>query len=154
MDRRVHRFSVVAGLAWLRAHRGLVLGLTVVTIGVSFALDLLIPGYAIAGCYLVPVMLVAFALHERLVIAAVSGVCLALAVTAMVVQHRVGAQNVLLIWFGCLAGAGLIALGYLYNRFDRLYEIERSTTARLQALSSSAAPPAGARGARLGQTAV
>jgi signal transduction histidine kinase len=127
---------VVAGLVWLRAHRDLVLALTVAGIALSFTLDLLIPGYAIAGFYLIPVMLVAFALRERAVIAAVSAASLILAVTAMVVQHRVGGQNVLLIWFGALAGAGLIALGYLYNRFDLLYETERSTTLRLQALTA------------------
>ncbi len=35
-----------------------------------------------------------------------------------------------------LAGVGLIALGYLYNRYDQLYETERSTTARLHSLTA------------------
>jgi len=35
-----------------------------------------------------------------------------------------------------LAGSGLIALGYLYNRFDQLYESQRSTTARLKLLTA------------------
>ncbi len=127
---------VLRGIVWLRVHRDLVVALTVAGIATSFILDLVIPGYAIAGFYLVPLLLVAFALRERRVVVVVSVVCLGLTVTAMLIQGRANAQNILLVWFGALAGAGLIALGYLYNRFDELYETERSTTARLHSLTS------------------
>jgi len=113
-----------------------VLGLTFLGIATAFLLDLLIPGYAIAGFYLLPLMLVAFALRERLIIAVVAILCLGLAIFAMVLQGRANGQNILLVGFGALAGVGLIALGYLYSRFDQLYETERSTTARLQSLTA------------------
>ena len=57
---------VVQRLVWLRRHRQRVLLLTFLGIATAFLLDLLIPGYAIAGFYLIPLMLVAFAVHERL----------------------------------------------------------------------------------------
>jgi len=127
---------VVQRVVWLRRHRNRVLGLTFLGIATAFLLDLLIPGYAIAGFYLIPLMLVAFALHERLIIAVVGIPCLSLAIFAMVLQGRANGQNILLVSFGALAGVGLVALGYLYNRFDVLYETERSTTAKLQSLTA------------------
>jgi signal transduction histidine kinase len=127
---------VERAVIWLRERRRLVLILTAAGIAVSFVLDLTIPGYAIAGFYLMPLMLVAFTLRERLVSGIVAVLCLSLTVFTMVIQSRAGAQNILLVWFGALAGAGLIALGYLYNRFDQLYAAQRSTTARLQLLTA------------------
>ena len=61
---------------------------------------------------------------------------LVLTVLVMVLQDRVDAQNILLVWFAVLAAAGLFALAYLYNRFDQLYESERRTTSRLHVLTS------------------
>lgn len=127
---------VLRGVEWLRGHRDLVVGLTVAGVAVSFILDLAIPGYAIAGFYLLPLLLVAFTLCERRAVVLVSVACLGLTVCAMVFQGRANAQNILLVWFGALAGAGLIALGYLYNRFDDLYRAERSTTGRLHSLTA------------------
>jgi signal transduction histidine kinase len=127
---------VERAVVWLRERPTLVLVLTGLGIAVSFVLDLLIPGYAIAGFYLIPLMLVAFTLRERSVIVVVAALSLSLTVFTMVIQGRAGAQNILLVWFGALAGAGLIALGYLYNRFDQLYAAEHSTTARLQLLAT------------------
>ena len=61
-----HRFPrPFQAVVWLRSHRGLVVVLAVAGIALSFALDLLIPGYAIAGFYLLPILLVTFALSER-----------------------------------------------------------------------------------------
>jgi signal transduction histidine kinase len=128
--------QVLRGVVWLRRHRDLVVVLAMAGIAASFALDLLIPGYAIAGFYLVPLLLVAFALRERRAVVVVSVVCLGLTVGAMFFQGRANGQNILLVSFGVLAGAGLIALGYLYNRYDQLYETERSTTARLHSLTA------------------
>jgi signal transduction histidine kinase len=125
----------LGAVVWLREHRIAVVIATVVGIVISFVLDLVVPGYAIAGLYLVPLILVAFALRARLAVV-VGLVCLVLTVCVLVLQGRVNAQNILLVGFGALAGTGLIALASLYNRFDRLYETERSTTARLQFLTT------------------
>ena len=131
------RFSrLVQCVVWLSLHRNLVLGLVILSIAAAFLLDLLIPGYAIAGFYLIPLMLVAFSRRERLTIAVVGILCLSLAISVMVRQGRADGQNILLVGFGALAGVGLIALGYLYTRFDQLYETERSTTAKLQSLTA------------------
>ena len=127
---------VARSVLWLRRHRAPVLALTVAGIATSFLLDLAIPGYAIAGFYLIPLMLVAFVLRERTVVVVLGVLCLTLAVIVMVLQGRANGQNILVVSFGALAGAGLIALGYLYNRFERLYEAERSTTGRLQLLTA------------------
>ena len=127
---------LMRGVVGLRQHRRRVLGFIFLTIATAFVLDLLIPGYAIAGFYLVPLLLAAFALRERLLVAVVAIVCLALTILALVIQGRTNAQNILLIGFGAMAGLGLIALGYLYNRFDALYQSERATTARLQSLTA------------------
>jgi signal transduction histidine kinase len=127
---------LMRGVVWLRQHRNQVLILIFLSIATAFVLDLLIPGYAIAGFYLVPLLLAAFVLRERFLVAVVTILCLALTIITLVIQGRTNAQNVLLIGFGALAGLGLIALGYLYNRFDVLYQSERATTARLQSLTA------------------
>ena len=124
-------------VAWLRRHRELVVVLAVAGIVVSFVLDLLIPGYAIAGFYLFPLLLVTFALSERRAVGILSAVCLGLTIYVLVLQDRANAQNILLVAFGVVAGAGLIELGSLYNRYDRLYEKERATTVRLHSLTTS-----------------
>ena len=130
------RFSrVQASVVWLRARRELVITLTLAGVAIAFALDLLIPGYAIAGFYLLPLLLVAFAFGEQRAAVVVGALCLGLTVFTMVLQNRVNSQNVLLVLFGAFAGAGLVGLGYLYQRFDQLYERERSTTARLHSLA-------------------
>ncbi len=127
---------VMERVVWLRGRRNRVLGLTLACIAVALLLDLLIPGYAIAGFYLVPLMLVAFAVYDRLIVAGVGALCLALAVFTMFLQGRANGQNILLLGFGALAGVGLVALGHLYQRFDLLYETERETTAKLHSLTA------------------
>ena len=121
---------------WSRGHRRGLLVVVLLSIATAFILDLLVPGYAIAGFYLVPLLIAAFALRERFLIAFVGLLCLALTVLTLVLQERADAQNILLIGFGALAGLGLIALGHLYNRFDSLYRTESATNARLQALTT------------------
>jgi signal transduction histidine kinase len=135
LDARRFRWAVQT-VVWLRRHRAGVLVVIFASIATAFALDLLIPGYAIAGFYLIPLMLVALALRERLAIALVGTLCLALAIFTMEVQGRTDGQNILLLAFGALAGLGLIALGYLYSSFDELYETERATTAKLESLAA------------------
>ncbi len=125
----------VRWISWLRASPRLAVALTVAGIAASFTLDMVIPGYAIAGFYLAPILLAAFALPGRS--AAVVGVLsLGLAILVMIIQDRVNTQNILLLWFAVVAAAGLFALGYLYNRFDHLYESERRTTSRLHVLTA------------------
>ena len=134
-------------------HRGLVV-LAVAGIALSFALDLLFPGYAIAGFYLLPLLLVTFALSERRAVALVGAVCLGLTICVLVLQGRTNAQNILLVGFGALAGAGLIALGSLYSRYDRLYEKERVDDGPAPLADRAAPAAAGGVGARLGAAAV
>jgi signal transduction histidine kinase len=124
------------GVVWLRGRRNVVIALAAVSIVAALLLDIVIPGYAIAGFYLFPLILVAFALRDRLITVVVSVFCLSLTVLVMVLQSRAHGQNILFVCFGALAGAGLIALGYLYNRFDQLYESQRATTTRLQLLNA------------------
>ncbi len=126
---------VIAWISWLRSSRVLVIVLTVALLATGLVLDLAIPGYAISGFYLAPILLAAFALPGRYA-AAVGALALALTIFVMVLQGRVDAQNILLVWFAVLAAAGLFALAYLYNRFDQLYESERRTTSRLHVLTS------------------
>ena len=125
----------VRWVAWLRASPRRVIVLTVACMAGAFVLDLSIPGYAIAGFYLIPILLAAFALPGRIA-ALVGGLALGLAVLVMVIQDRVDLQNVLLLWFATLVAVGLFALAYLYNRFDQLYETERRMTSRLHALTA------------------
>jgi signal transduction histidine kinase len=125
----------VRWIRWLRSSRRLVVVLAVTLMATGFALDLAVPGYAIAGFYLVPILLAAFAFPGRYA-AVVGMLALVLTVLVMVIQDRVDAQNILLVWFAVLAAAGLFALAYLYNRFDQLYESERRTTSRLHLLTS------------------
>ena len=54
--------GVVQGVAWLRRHRDRLLAFIFLSIAMAFVLDLLIPGYAIAGFYLIPLLLVALAM--------------------------------------------------------------------------------------------
>ena len=126
---------VIGWISWLRSSRILVVVLTVTLLATGLVLDLAIPGYAISGFYLVPIVLAAFALPGRYA-AAVGALALALTILVMVLQDRVDPQNLLLVWFAVLAAAGLFALAYLYNRFDQLYESERRTTSRLHVLTS------------------
>src|SRR5664279_5375317 len=88
------RFSrVQASVVWLRARRELVITLTLAGVAIAFALDLLIPGYAIAGFYLLPLLLVAFAFGEQRAAVVVGALCLGLTVFTMVLQNRVNSQN-------------------------------------------------------------
>jgi len=123
------------GVLWLRRHRRGVLVAVFLCIATAFVIDLLVPGYAIAGFYLVPLLLAAFALRGRWLIGLIGLLCLGLTTVALVAQGRTDHQNILLVGFGALAGLGLIALGYLYNRYDELYRSEIATTARLQSLT-------------------
>jgi signal transduction histidine kinase len=127
---------VLRGVGWLRRHRDVAIALAAAGIAAAVVLDMVIPGYAIAGLYLFPLILVAFALRERRITVVVSMLCLGLTVFVMVLQGRANGQNILFVCFGVLAGAALIALGYLYNRFDELYESQRSTTVRLRLLTA------------------
>jgi signal transduction histidine kinase len=127
--------QLARGVFWLRLHRNRLLVLVLLSIATAFVLDLLVPGYAIAGFYLVPLLLAAFAIREWFLAAFVGLLCLALTIFTLVLQERASGQNILLVGFGALAGVGIISLGYLFSRYDALYESERATIVRLQSLS-------------------
>jgi PAS domain S-box-containing protein len=91
--------------------------------------DLVTSGYAIAAAYLVLVSFAAIALRLRTAVIA-AAVGLALTVAVMVLQGRTDAQNLLLVWFGVLAGAGMLALVSLYTSVEELYESEHGRTVR------------------------
>ena len=127
--RLVHR------VAALEEHRRAALVLVVATVAGALFLDVAFPSYPIAGFYLIPVTIAALTQRVPVTIA-VSGVCLALAVYVIVIQDRTDGPTITVVCFSALAGAGLIALSYLFKQVDRLYETERVTTARLESLAA------------------
>jgi len=128
---RLSRF--VSRVSWLSRHRRGALALIVAGIAGALLLDGAIPSYPIAGFYLVPVTVAALTLRVRMTLA-VSLLCLGLALYVMIVQGRTDGPTITVVCFSVLGGAGLIALAYLFKRVDQLYEVERATTQRLEAL--------------------
>ena len=121
---------IASVMTWLRARPRFSLTVAVLALRVILGLDLVVPGYAIAGAYLVLVMFAAVALSQRtaVVIAAV-GLVLTLVVMAM--QDRVDTgDHLLLVWFGVLAGAGVFALVSLYNSVEALFQAQAVSLAR------------------------
>ena len=115
---------VVAAISWLRARPRLSLGLALLALVVILVVDVLVPGYVIAAAYLVIVIFAAIALPRRTAIAiAVAG--LVLTIVIMVVQDVLTAGNLLLVWFGVLAGAATFALVALYDSVDSLYREQK-----------------------------
>jgi len=111
---------VVTVISWLRARPRLSLGLALLALVVILVVDVLVPGYVIAAAYLVLVIFAAIALPRRTAIAiAVAG--LVLTVVVMALQDALTAGNLLLVWFGVLAGAAAFALVALYDSVDSLY---------------------------------
>lgn len=108
---------LVRRVAWLRAHRRRVLlgafGLVVVV----FVLDVTLPGYPLAGFYLVPLTLVAFVLRERLA-ALLALLCLVLTLAVMLLQQRTGVVELMLVLFGSVAAVGLIAFARLQHQVE------------------------------------
>jgi hypothetical protein len=68
---------LVRRVAWLRDHRRAVLAAALVLVAAVFVVDLALPGYPVAGFYLVPLTFVAFVFRERFA-ALVALLCLVL----------------------------------------------------------------------------
>lgn len=118
-----------ATIKWLRARPGLSLAFAGLGIILVLLVDLVVPGYAVAAAYLVLISFAAVALRLRTA-AVVAIASLALAVGVMILQGRTDAQNLLLIWLGALAGAGILSLVSLYTSVEELYESEHVRTVR------------------------
>ena len=111
---------IASVMTWLRARPRFSLTTAILALLVILGLDLVVPGYAIAGAYLVLVIFSAVALPQRTAVV-MAALGLALTLGVMAAQGRLGAENLLLVWFGVLAGAGLLALVSLYNSVEALF---------------------------------
>ena len=121
--------AVVSAMSWLRRRRTLCLALALLGLVVILFVDLLIPGYAVAAAYLVLVVFAAIALTQVTAIV-IGSAGLALTLTVMATQGRMNGENLLLVWFGVLAGAGMFALVSLYNSVETLYMDQRASLER------------------------
>jgi PAS domain S-box-containing protein len=117
--------AIVSAMSWLRVRPRLSLGLALLGLLVILLVDLVVPGYIVAGGYLVLVVFAAIALSQRAAVA-ISVAALALTLAVMTLQHRLTSGNLLLVWFGVLAAAGMFALVSLSNSVEALYESQRS----------------------------
>ena len=110
-------------MTWLHARPRFSLTMAILALPVILGLDLVMPGYAIAGAYLVLVIFAAVALPQRTAVV-IAAVGLALTLGVMAAQDRLDTENLLLVWFGVLAGAGLLALVSLYNSVEALFQAQ------------------------------
>jgi serine phosphatase RsbU (regulator of sigma subunit) len=91
------------------------------SIAVVFLLDATVHPAVMAGFYLVPLTLLAFAGRVRM--AAFAGVlCLAAAIIVMRIQGILSASNGLNLFYVAMAGAGLILMAYLIRRLTIISE--------------------------------
>jgi serine phosphatase RsbU (regulator of sigma subunit) len=125
---------LVRYVARLRRHRVAVTIVACLGILGTLALDLLIRRYPMAGFYLLPLTLLALAMHERVVALAAAG-CMTLAIAVTVSQHSVNMDHAIILFYGVLAGGGLIVLSYLV---ERLTGISGFATVRAQLAEASA----------------
>src|SRR5665647_3281149 len=110
---------LVRRTAWLRRHSVAVGVAAVVLIAAVFFLDAGVHPVTMAGFYLVPLTLLALSARERLV-AAAGVVCGLLTVLVMVEQDTLAASNLFYLFYGGLAGVGLILLAYLIRRLSTI----------------------------------
>ena len=111
---------VVTPILWLRARPRLALGLALLALVVILVVDILVPSYVIAGAYLLLVIFAALVLR-RLIALALAAASLALTLALMSLQNDLSADNLLLVWFGVLAGAAVFAVVALYDSLESLY---------------------------------
>jgi len=112
---------IIKRTAWLRRHPILVTVVAWAGMAVVFLLDVTVHPLVMAGFYLVPLTLLAFAGRVRM--AALAGV-LGL-VSTIVVLHFQGlltSVNGLNILYGVMAGMGLLAMAYLLRRLTTISE--------------------------------
>ncbi len=110
---------LVRRVAWLRAHRRAVLTAAFSLVAAVFVLDVALPGYPLAGFYLVPLTFVAFVFRERFA-ALLALLCLVLTLAVMVAQQRTGVVELMLVVFGCVAAIGLISFARLQHQIERV----------------------------------
>ena len=106
-------------LVCLQAHRRLVALLTGISILGVFFIDLVVPHLPIAGFYVIPVLLAAIALRERVAVL-VTLLCTALTLVVVQRQEGISVESLLFVAFGLLAAGGLIALARLFNQVERI----------------------------------
>ena len=112
--------AVVAAMSWLRRRRTLCLTLALLGLVGILLVDLLVPDYAVAAAYLVLVVFAAIALPQRTAIV-IGSAGLALTLVVMAVQGRMDGENLLLVGFGALAGAGMLAFVSLSNSVEKVF---------------------------------
>jgi PAS domain S-box-containing protein len=110
-------------MTWLRSRPRSSLALACAGLAVVLLADLAAPGYVPAAGYLVLLTFAAVALRPRPALL-VAGAALALTLAVMILQERTGGENLLLVWLGVLAGAGVLALALLFSTIETLYEAE------------------------------
>jgi len=110
---------LVRRTAWLRRHSVAVGVAAVLLIAAVFFLDAGVHPVTMAGFYLVPLTLLALSARERLV-AAAGVICGLLTVLVMVEQDTLAASNLFYLFYGGLAGVGLIMLAYLSRRLSTI----------------------------------
>ncbi len=116
--------AVVSAMSWLREQRALSLSLALAGLAVVLVVDLFVPGYAIAAAYLLVIIFAAIALPRRTAVA-MGSAGLVLTLVVMAAQGRMGAENLLLVGFGVLAGAGMFVLVSLHDSVESLYTEQR-----------------------------
>jgi GAF domain-containing protein len=108
---------LVRRVAWLRARRGEVLAIAFLLVAGVFMLDLTVPEYPFAVFYLVPLVLVAFVLGERMA-ALLAVLCFVLTVAVMLAQGRTGGVELMLVVAGSVVAIGLIAFARLQRQVE------------------------------------
>jgi PAS domain S-box-containing protein len=114
---------VVRAITWLRARQRLSLVSALVGMAAILIVDLIVPSYAVTAAYLVVLTFAAIALPQRIALA-IGATGLALTLIVMVDQNGVNVDNLLLVWFGVLAGAGVFALVSLYDSAEALFRTQ------------------------------
>ena len=121
--------AVVAAMSWLRRRRTLSLTLALLGLVAILFLDVLVPGYTVAAAYLVLVVFAAIALPQGTAIV-IGSAGLPLTLTVMAIQGRLDGENLLLVGFGVLAGAGMLAFVSLSNSVENVYSEQRESLER------------------------
>ncbi len=119
-----HPSAVVSAMSWLRERRALSLSLALAGLAVALVVDLFVPADAIAAAYLIVIIFAAIALPRRTAVA-IGSAGLVLTLVVMAAQGRMSAQNLLMVGFGVLAGAGMFVLVSLHDSVESLYTEQR-----------------------------
>ncbi len=110
---------LVQHATWLRRHPVAVSVIAGGVIVAIFILDIVWHPITMAGFYLVPLTLLAVSLRAR-VVAASGVVCGLFAVLAMASHNTLDTSNAINLFYGALAGVGLVLLAYLIRRLSTI----------------------------------